>query len=308
MSNPTFRALGVVSLFVLSAHASAIPVRVSITNVMEEANLMGQQGGVITPLWASFHDGSFDTFTPGTTASSGVEHIAEDGLVGLEANVPGFIDLARAAGLRPESLPPPETLIDSQFGASPAGQSGGTQGIITVTPVGIVPGATLSRVFELDENSGSNDFFSYAAMFIPSNDAFFADEEPIRVFGPDGAFIGAEILVAGADIWDAGTEVNTDGTLAEANATIPVNLAVVGEGTPENGVISRHQGLGAGALAQMVPNGGPGFAGADFSAPGFQVARITVTRVSEPSTLAAPLLVAVLGLHLARRRRASPSV
>lgn len=37
-------------------------------------------GGVaLTPLWAGFHDGSFDSYNGGQSAQQGIERIAEDG-------------------------------------------------------------------------------------------------------------------------------------------------------------------------------------------------------------------------------------
>ncbi|MDJ0744064.1 MAG: spondin domain-containing protein [Xenococcaceae cyanobacterium MO_167.B27] len=57
---------------------SEIKVRVTIDNVAP------QQGIGLAPFWVAFHDGSFDTFNEGESASSALESLAEDGITGLE--------------------------------------------------------------------------------------------------------------------------------------------------------------------------------------------------------------------------------
>ncbi|MDJ0535032.1 MAG: spondin domain-containing protein [Xenococcaceae cyanobacterium MO_207.B15] len=47
-------------------------------------NVAPQQGIGLAPFWVAFHDGSFDTFNEGESASSALESLAEDGITGLE--------------------------------------------------------------------------------------------------------------------------------------------------------------------------------------------------------------------------------
>jgi len=107
-------------------------------------------------------------------------------------------------------------------------------------------------------------------MIIPSNDFFIANgnERLHPIFDEMGNFIGADFIVFGSNVLDAGSEVNDE---------IPGNTAFFGQqapntGTSENGVVTLADGF--------MPNGNilsdPMFANADFTAEGFQVARIRV--------------------------------
>ena len=66
-------------------------MRSEVTLQITIENLAPQQGSILTPVWVATHDGSFDTFDEGKTASSGIELVAEEGLTGLEATkIPNF--------------------------------------------------------------------------------------------------------------------------------------------------------------------------------------------------------------------------
>lgn len=62
------------------------PVRLTV----EVENLAPDQGAVVTPFWFGLHDGSFNTFDPGSPASAAVEIIAEEGFIGLEGLTPDY--------------------------------------------------------------------------------------------------------------------------------------------------------------------------------------------------------------------------
>ena len=61
------------TLFILPASINAQSVSVEIEN------LQPNDGFFFTPVWAGFHDGSFDFFDAGGTASAALELLAEEG-------------------------------------------------------------------------------------------------------------------------------------------------------------------------------------------------------------------------------------
>lgn len=292
------------STMTMASTATAVTLKVSLEN-------LGPNGGaLVTPLWFGFHDGSFDTFNPGAIASSGIEHLAEDGFSGLEANVPGFVNLAVAAGLDLNKVPPQNSTISGLFAASSAGMNGGVQGLllpqtINANGLGFFPGQSNTTTIQVDD-SARNRFFSYGAMVIPTNDAFISNDNPIEIFDSQGKFIGADLIVQGNQVWDAGTEVNDESP--SSFATLP-NF---GNGIPENGVVRIHPGLkppGTGGYLDLEVGGNRIFANADFKAPGYQVARITVTEVPEsvPEPATTSGLLALAGLFMLHRRVAARS-
>jgi len=232
-----------VALTLALGAASPVP-GAGVTIVVE--NLAPENGTWITPVWVGFHDGSFDLYDPGAPASMALERLAEDGNTG---------PLAEA------------------FAASGAGSHQATLVADTGIPP-LAPGETATMTFVLDEHDPTSRYLSFASMVIPSNDAFIANGDPLahRLFDAGGNFLGGFITIYGADVRDAGTEVNDE---------IPEHTAFFGQsapdtGDPENGVVHDHAG-------PMPPGSGgvlddPMFAGADFSAPGYEVARIFVFR------------------------------
>jgi len=118
-------------------------------------NLSPENGAVVTPVWFGLHDGSFDTFEVGESASSGVMYLAEEGITGLESTVPGVVDALIDMGLNPEVLPAPENTLGNIFAESSAAENGGTQGLVdsAESPLGIVPGDALSVTTDIDVNN-----------------------------------------------------------------------------------------------------------------------------------------------------------
>ena len=223
----------------------------------------GLAGALITPLWVSFHDGSFDLFNEGEAATDGLMWLAEEGYSGFENDIPGFFEEFLAADLDPAVVPPDEATISGEFEASPAGLNGGVQGLVIQEDSDLFPGDFLGEetgfaTFSVD--AGSNRFFTFGAMYFPSNDAFVGGAEPIEIFDEEGNFLGAEIVITGADIFDSGTEVN-DGL----QENVPFFLTEFGNGIEEGGVVAPHPGLGEDLLAvadSLVPGL---FAESDFA-------------------------------------------
>lgn len=213
-----------------------------------EVKISNVGGTLLTPLWVGFHDGTFDTYDNGTAASAALERLAEDGNTAPLAD-----DFLESGGRTIEATLP-----------------GG--------PVG--PGGVASQLFTLDSSLSTNQYFSYAAMVIPSNDAFIAngDPESIQVFDDSGSFLGADFFILGSSVLDAGTEVNDE---------IPANTAALAQiapntGVTEGGVVAAHSGFIAGGnILTAFPDG-------DFTQDSYQVARITISQatapIPEPST------------------------
>jgi hypothetical protein len=237
----------------------------AVTLKITVENLAPQNGNFLTPVWVGFHDGGFDLYDRGAPASSALERLAEDG-----------------------STDP----ISDAFSLMGAGTLQGTIFGPNIPP--IAPGETTSAIFTLNENLASSRYFSYASMIIPSNDAFIANGNPLahQIFDGSGKFLGANFIVLGSQVLDAGTEVNDE---------IPANTAFLGQtvpdtGTPENGTVEIHPGFILGGSILSTPQ----FANADFKAAGYQVARIQVEKVPEPTAINS--LLALSGLFLLGRR------
>jgi hypothetical protein len=258
--------------------AKAVPVNISIEN-------LGPEGGAIaTPLWVTFHDGSFDAFDPGAPASSGIELMSEDGLAGLED--PNIIpDFPSFKGTAFEDVDknfpiPKSQSIAGLFRRSAASRNGGVQSLVFApnNPAGVLPGQSGTRELEIGDPT-KNRFFNFASMYFASNDALIANDEPIKIFDKEGNFIGADLIYSGNQVWDAGTEINDESLL-----NVPYSTATVGNGVDENGVITGphdpFKPAGSGGILDFKNNIFD-FSNSDPTTPGYQVARIRVTQASE---------------------------
>lgn len=219
------------------------PDLVEVTVTVE--NLAPENGTPLTPLWAGFHDGNFDTYDTGEAATPGLESLAEDGSTAL---------------ISEEFLNSGVGVVDGTI----SGDEGANPGIIDV-------GETTSFTFTVDRSLASSRYFNYASMVLPSNDAFIANGDPLahEIFDAEGNFLGADFVVAGDEVLDAGTEVNDEA----AESTAFFGQAAPNTGETENGVVQSH--LGFESRGRILSS--PDFAGADFSADGYQAARITIT-------------------------------
>lgn len=182
-------------------------ITVTVENLTEE-------GGIyLAPFWAGFHNGNFDTFNSGEAASVEVERLAEDG-----------------------NLSP---LMDAFDAAQPDGTQGVLLGLDGV-PGPFDPGEEVSMSFNIDDPAAAR-YFSYAAMAVPSNDAFVGNDDPdfLELFDVDGNYLGdTSFYVYGGQIWDAGTEDNTEMDAAFINQMAP-DTGV----TTMDGVVMQHPGF-----------------------------------------------------------------
>lgn len=254
----TLARMSIVALAALgvSLTSSAAQVAVTFTNT-------GPQNGIwfVSP-WVAFHDGGFDAFGAGLAASAELEALAEDG----------------------NSEP-----IDGVFiAANPDGVSG-TLGGPTA------PGWSRTYVFDLDPMNPDHRYMSYLFMIIPSNDAWAGNDDPttVEIFDESGNFVASSFTIPGSSVLDAGTEVNDE---------VPANTAFLEQaapntGTDEGGVIATHPGFmtaGSGGVLDATTDFGgttSEFSAGDFTAPDYNVARVTVSMVNNPPT--ASKLVAI---------------
>ncbi|MCX7553038.1 spondin domain-containing protein [Marinicella sp. S1101] len=241
---------GIYPIMRVTIQQNSTPVRVSVKNTASEG------GTFFTPLWVGFHDGEFDIYDRGASASVGLERFAEDGSFdALRSDFAGF-NGQDAVILNPEG-----------FAGAPV----------------FDPGLVSSEVFNL--NPSTDRYFSYGAMLLPSNDAFFANGDPKAhaLFNANGDFVGpVAFKVYGSDILDAGTEANTESDAAFFNQSAPDS----GEAT--NDVVTTHPGYnGSVGNPDGTPQvflggtGGPGISfdetAADFTTAGYQVAEVRVS-------------------------------
>lgn len=209
-------------------------------------NLQPSDGFYLTPVFAGFHDGSFDIFDAGTAASESLEALAEDGIVD------GLLEDFAANGVG-----------QSAVFTNAAGSAG--------APV-LDPGEVASQLFGL---TTSSRFLNFATMLIPTNDSFFGNDNAIEILDAQGNFTGNRTIdLTFANIWDAGTEVND--TLG-----IPFSPPV-GDSSDEGGTVSLGPDLSN--LDGIATAAGTNINFSSAASSPFL--RVTITAVPEPSSLA----------------------
>lgn len=256
-------ALAIAAIALASGAAQAAKIKITVEN------LSGVGGVNLSPLWVAFHDGSFDVFNAGALATPGLEPLAEAGdPSGLAARL-AATDPGAVTGLIPV-----------------VGASGLPQ---------IEPGESGSIV--LNVNPSADRFFDFAAMVVPSNDAFTSLDDALQVFDASGHFLGNKtITLTGNDIWDAGTEVNQ---LFGSAFIVGQNAAL---GDAESNPVALHPGFGI--FDGLTEANGQTFmvADADVAArAGFVWGRITISEVPEPGTLALAFAAFGLAAYMIRR-------
>jgi len=214
-------------------------------------NLAPENGTFITPTWVGFHNGEFDTYDRGRQVSPGLESLAEDGATDG---------------------------IAAEFLASGNGTIEGTLAGLEGVEGPIDPGESVSQTFTLDSDDPNSRYFNYASMVLPSNDAFIANGDPlgVPVFDEGGNFIGADFIVYGDRVLDAGTEINDE----LANSTAFFGQSAPNTGETEGGVVKLHPGFDPEGRILTEDgsdeNAVAAFTSADFTEPGYQLARISV--------------------------------
>ncbi len=287
-------------IFAICALAIAVPqvngqtqqVRVTVTSNAPT------NGVALTPLWFGFHDGSFDSYNGGLSSQPGLERIAEDGDFGQISSdfLGNYTYIDNSSGMAVS-----DTVAASQLGGR---QDGVLFGDANGTPPPIQPGEfATSTIFSIDATD--NQFFSYAAMVLPSNDFYVANGNPEQwdlssIFG--GGSISFDIGTVGT-VNDAGTEIN-DFANAPGNPLFGIDAGqtLADQGDPENGV-----------NANVIGDPYAGFlntpTGVDFGPLNFNdasqyangIATITITAVPEPTSLGL-ISLGLGGLFLRRRR------
>lgn len=278
--------LGIAAFATSNLQAQTQQVRVTVSS-------NAPTGGVaLTPLWAGFHDGSFDSYNGGLSAQEGIERIAEDGDASrlISDFNAGYSYIDNSSGTATSAL-----YLTSQT----SGRVDGLIGSVTGPPP-IQPGESASAVFNL--TSGQNDFFSYASMILPSNDALVFNGGPtahnISSLFSGGAPISFVIGQAGT-VNDVGTEVNDFADVADPLGLVGGGQSGPNQGADEFGVVTNITGDYFSTFANQP-------VGEDLSLLNFNnysngVATVTIEAIPEPSS------AVVLGLGLtglfARRRR-----
>ena len=233
----------------VAAPACGSDVLITVTNDQPSG------GFALAPIWFGVQDGSFTTFTPGSSASSAITTLAQFG-----------------------NTAPLSSLFESQ-----------NVGVDTTLTSGrrvkqYLPGQSNSTILSVS-NPGVDRFLSYAGMFVPSNDFFLGNATPLQIFNANGSFKGTTtIQIFGSGIWDSDTEVQSTTT-----ALTFIENQVPGSGTQiTNGAItSLFSEPGAPAFLQSI-DGLTTVAGYTIShipTSTDLIATITISSVPEPASM-----------------------
>ncbi len=218
-------------------------------------NLAPENGIYLTPVWVGFHDGNFDTFDLLRPATEGLENIAEDG------------DASELSA----------RFAESRVGSLDSTIAGGDDFVIA-------PGEIATATFTLDNELAASRYFNFVSMVVPSNDAFIGNRNhrDFPIFDERGNFLDLQLLIDGDEVIDAGTEVNDE---LEATTAF-FSQQVPNTGETEDGLVRLHSGFieGGRILSEdgSSPNAPDNFTNADFTAEGYQIAKITISSSDAP--------------------------
>lgn len=243
----------------------ACSVSFAQTQIRVDVTTTGPVG--LAPVFAAFHDGSYDIFDLGGMASSGLETLAEVGdPSGLVGALPAGVT---AAGFAP---------------GGPFAPNGGTGNMeFTV-------GATQTS-------------FSLASMVLPTNDWFIGTDAAIDISSLLVAAVGTSMTFDLSTVYDAGTELE-DFAFAPGGPLVGISTASSPPGgTSTANPISVVGGPDPFASFANIEPVGFDTTGIDFT--GGSIASITLTVVPEPASFSM-VAIAAIGLLVSRRRRRSP--
>ena len=293
-------AIGIWICCTLSVSAQSQQVRVEITN-------NAPTGGVaLTPVWVGFHSGSFDSYNGGLAAQPGLERIAEDGDTSLVSSQ--FLDFDATGGGYTYVAPGPANGLVRTGDLQDQFRVDGTLGSPTGPPP-VQPGESVSQTFTL-RTDGSNNYFSYLSMVLPSNDFFVANGNP---FAHDlsSLFDGSGTISFNIGGFNA-SPVNDAGTEAESYVNSAANglFGLAGgqaTGDTPNGSLGLPITNVTGSLPldslNFVEGSQPLFDFNNGALYGNGIATVTITAVPEPN---AAVLLSMAGLVIfatCRRRR-----
>ena len=260
--------LGGIALALTVGAASASTLSITFEN--------NNSFGVVTPVYTGFHDGSFDAFDVGSTATEGVRQVAE---LPIPPNLDGRGNLIAGERLAVQA--------DSQ-------------GTFIANGGPIAAGGSATVEVDIADPT-LNQYASFFAMVVPSNDTFFGNDDPLayQIFNGAGELITNTIEITAGSVYDAGTEINEFATSAAADIVLS---------NDENGVITSIFDVDADGdngwenLTQLFDLG-------DLSSitPDTVLFTITIDEVAPvPLPASMPLLAAGFGiLAFAARRRKS---
>ena len=171
-------------------------------------------GFLVTPVYVGIHDGTFDAFNVGDAATPGIEQVAE-------LPVPPFI---ADQGNR----------IAAERQADQDGDGVNSQGAFIPGAAGPIADGESATITVDVANPSVNQFATFLAMVVPSNDTFFGNDtaDAYQLFDMSGSVIAQTISITAGQIYDAGTELANFATSTQAGDDIVLS-------DEENGAITR---------------------------------------------------------------------
>lgn len=190
----------------------SVPFTVRVENVSQPDTLrttadgdMSAQAVPASPGAFAVHGDGYPIFTPGEPErDNGLEEIAEDGMPGRLAE-----HLKEQSGVRHAGA------FDTPVDADGPGP--------------LPPGSA----YEFMVHAKPGDRLSFATMFVPSNDVFFApDPDGLPLFEHDEDAVSGDVT-DWIDLWDAGTEINEEPGVGpnQAQRQRAANVGLVERGT-----------------------------------------------------------------------------
>jgi len=205
---PNFKLLAATAAGVICATSA------SATSLNLTFNNSNGFGFLVTPVYVGIHDGTFDAFNVGEAATPGIEQVAE-------LPVPPFI-------------PDQGNRIAAERQADQDGDGTDSQGAFIPGAAGPIADGESATITVDVADPTVNQFGTFLAMVVPSNDTFFGNDagDAYQLFDLTGSVIEQTISITAGQIYDAGTELANFDTSTQAGDDIVLS-------DDENGVITR---------------------------------------------------------------------